>query len=305
MESMRRIPRWLVWGLLVFWAGVAPVRAGLRVVTLHPVLTELAERVGGGEVQVTALVGPGKDPHHFSPSPGDVKVMLGSNVVLASGKHLENYLEKLRSNLAGGPELVEVGRTIPSLKVTADDPMFLCCPEHAHGAIDPHWWNSVENMQRAGRVVADAFGRADPANAKVYRRNAQEWERELAALKSWAKREIGAIPRERRKLATSHLALSYFAKEFGFRLLPVQGLNPHAAVSSRDLAAAVDTIRREGVVAVFPEKGVNPKVLRELTRETGVRLGGELIGDGNGTGALSKFSAAFRHNVSEIVKALR
>lgn len=292
--------------LLTAWfAAAAPSRAELKVATLHPVLTELAKRVGGQSVSVTGLVPPGADVHHFSPSPADVKRLAGAAVVLASGKHLENYLDKLRDNLAPGQTLVEVGRTIPSIKVQPGSDLFMCCPEHARGAIDPHWWNGLENMQRAAKIVAEAFSEKDPANAETYRANAAAFSGELGELKKWAKKEIAAIPPGNRKLATSHLALSYFAKEFGFKLVPVQGLSPEVKATSKDLAEAIGIIKKHKVKAVFPERGVNPKNLEELARETGVKFGGELVADGNGAEPLASWTAAFRHNVREIVKALR
>lgn len=296
-------------------------RAELKVATLHPLLTDLAHQVGGASVTVEAVVSPGTDMHHFSPSAADVKKLAGAPLVLASGKNLENYLGKLRDNLTAGQEILEVGAAIPSLsRAEAEE---LVEPgaragaggkeeehdhdhdhDHDHGPVDPHWWNSVENMQRASKIVAAAFSKKDPANADKYSANAAAYSKKLGELKKWARREISRIPADRRKLATSHLALSYFAREFGFRLIPVQGMNPEIPATSKDLAAAVETIRKNKVGAVFPEQGVNPKHLNELTRETGVKFGGELIADGNGTGELATFTGAFEHNVNEIVAAL-
>jgi ABC-type Zn uptake system ZnuABC Zn-binding protein ZnuA len=71
------------------------------------------------------------------------------------------------------------------------------------------------------------------------------------------------------------------------------------------VAAAIDTIRRSMVRAVFPEQGVNPKLLSKISQETGVVFGGELIADGNGTGPLATFTGLFEHNIREIVQALK
>lgn len=308
-------------GLVIALLGAAGARAELKVATLHPLLTDLAHQVGGASVTVLAVVAPGTDMHHFSPSTADVKKLGGSSLVLASGKNLENYLGKLKDNLTADQEIIEVGAGIPSLSRAEAEELVVEDEsrkggadkgaadadhnhDHDHGMIDPHWWNSVENMQRASKVLAAAFSKKDPANAEKYEANAAAYAKKLGDLKKWARREISRIPTDRRKLATSHLALSYFAKEFGFRLIPVQGMNPEVPASSKDLAAAVDTIRKNRITAVFPEQGVNPKHLSELSRETGVKFGGELIADGNGTGELSSFTGAFEHNVNEIVKAL-
>jgi zinc/manganese transport system substrate-binding protein len=284
----------------------AAAPATLQAATLHPILTDLARQIGGDRVNVTGLVPPGGDIHHFSPTTADVRRLANARVILAAGKHMENYLDKLRSNLSPQQQIIEVGRTIPSLKIeTGDGSLFLCCPEHAQGAIDPHWWNSIDNMQRAARIVATAFTDADPDGKAIYKANASAFSNRLAGLKKWAKAEFAGIPANRRKIATAHLALSYFAKEYGFRLVPVQGLNHNVAPSSPELVKAVQTIRSEGIPAVFPEQGVNAKYLTQLSRETGVRVGGELVADGNGTGPLATFEAAFAHNVRSIAASLK
>jgi zinc/manganese transport system substrate-binding protein len=279
--------------------------APIQVATLHPVLSEVAQQVGGTLVKVIPIVPAGADVHHFSPTPADVKKLESARLILVAGKNLENYLPKLRSTLAAGQKIVEVGRTIPSEKIEPGEETFLCCPEHAKGAIDPHWWNSVENMQRAGRIIADEYAELDPANKAAYRASAQAWTARLEALKKWAKKEISAIPSGSRKLATAHLSLRYFAREFGFKLLPLQGLNHNTAPTPHELEHAVKTIRAQKITAIFPEQGVNAKYLRQLAAETGVKTGGELIADGNGTGPLASYEAAMKHNVQTIVAALK
>lgn len=293
--------------LMLCFPGSA-ARAELKVATLHPLLTDLAGEVGRDRVQVLAIAKAGTDVHHFSPSTRDMKALAGVDLVLASGKQMENYLGKLRENLKPGAVLMEVGATIPSLEMSEAAQLLEAAahghPGHTHGGVDPHWWNSVENMQRATRSVAAAFAKADPANAAAYDANAAAYLKKLTDLKKWARQEISRIPSDQRKLATAHLSLGYFAKEFGFRLIPVQGLNPEVPATSQDLASAVDTIRQSKVRAVFPEQGVNPKHLTKIAAETGVVFGGELIADGNGTGPLATFAGSFEHNVREIVKAL-
>ncbi len=283
----------------------ALAQSKLAVASLHPMLTDLAQQVGGANVSVRAILPPGTDVHTFNPSPAQVKEISSCRLVLASGKHLESYLEKLKDNLGTGTAIVEVGRTIPSLVINAKDSAFLCCPEHASGALDPHWWNSLENMSRAAEVVASEFAKADPAHADDYQANAKAYRATLDELKKWAKKEISQIPSSQRIIPTAHLALSYFAKEFGFKLLPIQGLSTQTQASSQEVAEAVSKIKSTGVPVIFQEAGTNSKHLEEIIRETGVKKGGELIADGNGTGARLGFVASFRHNITTLVAGLK
>ena len=62
-----------------------------------------------------------------------------------------------------------------------------------------------------------------------------------------------------------------------------------------------------GVKAIFVETSVNPKTVRELAREAGVEIGGELYSDsmgGPGTAGES-YIGMMRENVLTIVSSLR
>lgn len=293
---------------LLLWLAAAVAHGELKVATLHPLLTDLAQQVGGSKIRVLAIAKPGTDMHHFSPSTRDMQELSGADLVLASGKKLENYLGKLQDNLRPNQTLIEVGAAIPSMEMSEAALLMEAAGQgsasHTHGGADPHWWNSVENMQRATRVLSSSFAKADPPNRAAYEANATSYLSQLTDLRKWARREVSRIPPAQRKLATAHLSLGYFAKEFGFRLIPVQGLNPQVPATSQDLASAVDTIRQSKVRAVFPEQGVNPKHLAKISEETGVIFGGELIADGNGIGPLATFAGAFAHNIRQITAAL-
>lgn len=289
-------------GLMSFGAGSA--EAALKVASLHPLVGDLAQQIGGGNVEVIHIMKPGSDVHHFSPSAKDIAAMKGVKIVFASGKGMESYLGKLRDSLGGGVTIVEVGRTVPSLKISADQGLFLCCPEHAKGGIDPHWWQSADNMKRAAKVVADALSTADPANQGAYSSGSAAAQQRIAAVKADAQRQLAAIPRGDRKLVTAHAAFGYFCKDYGFKTIPVLGLSAEGGASVQYTAEVVKAIQDNKIRAIFPETGANPKVLSEIARQTGVKLGSPLIGDGASSGG-STFETMTMHNVRAIVAALK
>jgi len=277
--------------------------AEIKVSALHPLMADLARQVGGERVQVFDLVGEGGDPHRFEPRPSDLRNMQASALILAGGKNLETYLDRIRASLPNVP-IIEVGRTIPSLTV-GKDAVYTCCPHHSHeGALDPHWWHGIDNMRRAARVVADAFAEADPGGKDFYQARARDYARELADLKSWARRELAKVPRGQRKLVTAHNAFGYFAKEFGFEVIAVAGLNKEQENAPQDLARTIESVRKSGVPAIFPEQGMNPKTLESIARTTGTKLATPLIADGNGTGRNAGFKPMIHHNVNAITRAL-
>ncbi len=290
----------LLFACLIQATLVLPSLAGLKVGSLHPLITDLAKQVGGSHVTVVQLMAPGADPHQFQPTPAQLASVADAKLILASGKGLETYLPKLRDNLSAGQEIVEVGRKVPSVRISAGDELFVCCPAHTHGGIDPHWWHSVSAMKRATSVLGDEFAKADPANSAAYKANAKAYEARLSQLDSWIKVQLASVPRGNRILCTSHLAFAYFCRDYGFKALPLQGLSKEQNPSPAYLAKSIHEIEKQGIPAVFPESLANPKILQAMVSQTGVKLGGELVADGS----VASYEEMMRNNVATIVASL-
>ncbi len=274
---------------------ITPVHAAekIKVVSFSVILTEVAQAVGGDAVTVLGLVKPGMDPHDYQPTPADLKQLAGAKLVLASGKHLEHYLDKLQAATGGDATVLKVGDQLPSLDFSG--------AEHSE---DPHWWHSVANVERATRIVKDALVAIDPAAKAEFEKNASVYLAKLAVLNRWIKQQVALLPRDRRELVTSHDAFQYFAHDYGFKIYAIEGINPDQEASTRKVNELIDTIRKEGVKAIFLEDMLNPKVSAEITRETGAKIGGTLYADGPGAGA-DTYEQMQRHNVTTIVEALR
>lgn len=280
----------------------------VRVSSFSTILTEVAQQVGGERVQVVGHIKPGVDPHDFEPRPADLKTVSESHLVLLSAKHMEGYVNKLKEATGGKSRIVEVGDQFPSLRMKSDhehDHGHGKKGHHHHGTDDPHWWHSIANVKRATRVVRDELSKLNPAAKPVFQRNADAYLAKLDRLQGWVKTKLAELPRDRRKLVTSHDAFQYFARENGFTIYAVEGIASGDQPSSKKVAEIIAAIRKEGVKAVFLESIENPKVLTEVTRETGAKVGGTLYADGLGRGDASTFEGMMKHNVATIVDALK
>ena len=275
----------------------------LAVASLSTVLSDFARQVGGERVEVVEILKPGDDPHLFEPGPGDVKTISKAQMVLANGLGFEGYLEKLKSGVGKGPVFVVPGEAVKPLMLTHDHQ----CDDHNHShgdGADPHWWHSISNAKIAVREIRDAFIKADPAGAATYQVNTKTYLAVLDELKQACKLEVAKLPKSQRILVTSHDALGYFASDYDFTVLPVLGISTSDQPSSKKIKDLIDNIKALGVKAIFAESIENPKVLEELTRETGAKIGGVLYADGLGEGKTGTYEGMVRHNVTTIVGAL-
>jgi ABC-type Zn uptake system ZnuABC Zn-binding protein ZnuA len=279
----------------------------LKIASLSTVLTEIVQEVGGTHVNVAGLVKPGQDPHEYQPSPSDLKEAGEAKLVLLSGKHLEHYLDKVQEATGGKAEAIAVGDALPTLKLKAapDEPEAKAAADPNGMIDDPHWWNSVINVEKATTIVRDALIKLDPADRGDYEKNANAYLAKLDTLNKWAKRKVAELPRDKRKLVTSHDAFQYLAKDYGFKIYAIEGVSTETEPSNRHVAELIDNIKSQQVKAIFLESTLNPKVSREITRETGAKIGGTLYADGLGAGEGMTYEGMVRHNISTIVDALK
>ena len=288
----------------VLSAGAAET---LKIASFSTVLTEIAQEVGGTHVDVAGLVKPGQDPHEYQPSPSDLKEAGEAKLVLLSGKHLEHYLDKVQEATGGKAEAIAVGDALPTLKLKAapDEPEAKAAADPNGMIDDPHWWNSVSNVEKATTIVRDVLIKLDPADREDYEKNANAYLAKLDTLNKWAKRKVAELPRDKRKLVTSHDAFQYLAKDYGFKIYAIEGVSTETEPSNRHVAELIDTINSQQVKAIFLESTLNPKVSREITRESGAKIGGTLYADGLGAGDGMTYEGMVRHNISTIVDALK
>jgi zinc/manganese transport system substrate-binding protein len=277
---------------------VVSAAAPLKVASLHPLVGDLLRQVGGDAVEVVDLVGKTGDPHSFQPQAKDLAAAKGAEVYFVSGMGLENYLPELRAVLGENARVVEVGATLPALHGACDHEGHN--HDHAH-ELDPHWWHSVDLFRRATAVVAEELSKQRTDESEAFAKNAAAYRLKLDALEKWVRRELVRIPRDRRKLATAHAAFQYFCKAYGFETFSVQGLNREQMPDAMTLAKLITTLEQKKVAAIFPEQESNPKMLQSLARDTGIKLGGELIADGRG---MTSYEEMMRANVTAIVKGL-
>ena len=281
--------------LAALFLGSSSGRADLTVASLSTITTDLAKNIGGTHVKIEAIIKPGIDPHEFEPTPSDVKKVAKADLVLFTGKGMEGFLTKLEEAAGVTGKFVNVGEAVPTLMMT----------DEGRKVEDPHWWHSVENMKRATRLVTDRFEQEDPANRGYYTGREKEYLASLNELQRWSRVKVAELPSSRRKLVTSHDALQYFARDYGFTILPVKGISTAEEASSQHVKEIIGVIRSQGVKAVFFENIENSRAVNQIAAETGARTGGLLYSDGLGDTEASTYDSMMRHNVSTIVDGLK
>jgi len=172
--------------------------------------------------------------------------------------------------------------------------------------IDPHAWQSVPNAARYVANIRDALIKVDPASKGTYAANAGAYLARLGALDREIRATLAKIPADRRRVITSHDAFGYFADAYGVAFLAPEGLSSEAEPSARAVAGIIRQIESTRAGALFLENVVDPRLLQQIARETGARIGGTLYSDAltGADGPAPTYLDMMRHNVRQIAAAL-
>ncbi len=282
----------------------APTPGPLKVVATTTIVADLVGRIGGEEVALEALMGPGVDPHLYKPSAGDVWRLSSAHAVFYNGLHLEGKMGEVFAEMSRrGVTTVAVADCIPESELIRS--------EGFSGVHDPHVWFDVSLWRHAAECVRDALANIDPDHAAAYRSRADSYLVELAALDGWVRERAAALPEERRVLVTAHDAFTYFGRAYGFEVRGLMGISTAAEAGTSDVQQLAQLITERRIPAIFVESSVSPrsiKALREAVAARGfeVAIGGSLYSDalGDPAGPTGTYAGMVRSNVETITGAL-
>jgi zinc/manganese transport system substrate-binding protein len=273
----------------------------LKVVASFSILGDLVKNVGGDRVEVATLVGPNGNAHVYAPSPADAKKAADAKLVFVNGLGFEGWLERLvKASGTKAPIIVTTKGIKPRERVGDRD------HDHDHGRADPHAWQSVANAKIYVTNIRDALIAADPAGKAAYDANAAAYLARLDALEREVRDVIAKIPSERRKIITSHDAFGYFEGAYGIGFIAPQGVSTEAEASAKDVAAIITQIRKQKIAAVFLENVTDPRLVEQIARETGAKIGGTLYSDAltDDKGDATTYIDLIRHNLRQLAAAL-
>lgn len=274
-------------------------QAKLKVLATFSILADMVKNVGGDRVEVTALVGPNSDAHVYSPAPTDARKVAEAKVVIVNGLGFEGWMARLVKASGTKAQSVVASKDVKPRRQAGGQ-------GHSHGGTDPHAWQSVANAKIYVANIRDALIAADPAGKAAYAANVTAYLAKLDALDKEVYDAVAAIPKDRRRIITSHDAFGYFQQAYGIEFIAPQGVSTESEASAKDVARIITQIKRQKIPAVFIENVSDPRLIQRIAQESGARIGGRLYSDAltDAKGDAPSYIDMIRHNIKQIATAL-
>ncbi|WP_336278914.1 metal ABC transporter solute-binding protein, Zn/Mn family [Bartonella sp. CB175] len=277
----------------------------IKVVTSFSILADLVKNVGGDHISMTTLIGPNANTHTYEPTPHDAQALKSAHIIFINGLHLEGFIDRLITASGTKALLVEVSAHISPLK-TKKQKYGIKGYHHHHNSIDPHAWQTIPNTKIYIQNIATALCNIDQQSCTVYKNNADAYIQKLNKVQKIITTQIATIPKDERIIITSHNAFGYFAQEYGFTILSPQNASKEAEATAADVAKLIKQITTNKATALFIENISNPHLIEQISRETGLKIGGTLYSDAlsNKNGPAATYLDMMKHNVNTIIDAI-
>lgn len=261
----------------IIWMCITPsAHAGSKpvIIATMPALAQIAEAIGGIDVEVQSLVLVGQNPNIFFIRPSHIRNLSRADLLFSVGFGLESSWLSTLIHLSKNPKVTpgmqgyfsgdDAIEAIGVPRGMTSDTM-----EQWSSDTNPYWWLDPELGIKVALALAIRMSEIDPVNAERYQQRVDAF---VTAIR-------GALPRWRDymdlhtgAIITYHSTYVYFMKSMNIELAgfvePKSGIEP----STRHLDNLVDIIRQKKVKLIWVEPYNSKAIAQRIADAAGIRL---------------------------------
>ncbi|MYW20570.1 zinc ABC transporter solute-binding protein [Streptomyces sp. SID2955] len=150
----------------------AAASSKVTVVTSTNVYGDIVEQIGGGKADVTSIISdPDQDPHSYEASTQNQLALSKAKLVIENGGGYDDFIDRMLKSSNSSAEVINAvkvsGKTAPK-----------------GGELNEHVWYDFPTVAKIADGTAAALGKADPADAATFTKNAETFKAKLKPLQA-------------------------------------------------------------------------------------------------------------------------
>jgi len=277
--------------------GDDPVSSdGITVFVSIPPQQAIVQRIGGERVDAQVLIGPGRQPHAFEPSPRQMVALAKARLYLTIGVPFEPPLVERIQSQTQQLGVVDMAAGVTRRQFAAADAHEHDSEhghehdahdhahhghdhsghdhsghdhhDHAHEGDDPHVWLSPVALKTLATNTAAALAAIAPEHTNEFNERRDALLAELDQLHD----EIGQrlAPYRDQTFYVYHPAFGYFGDAYGLkqRAVEIAGKSP----TPKQLRSLVEQARDDGATVIFVQKQFDRASAEALAEAVGCRV---------------------------------
>lgn len=241
-------------------AKPAPVKTAAKklqvAVALVPQAT-FVKAVAGDLVDMVTMIGAGKSPGNYEPTPQEMERFSHASLYFAIGVPAE------KTSIL--PKTKDLN---PSMKIISmNDEVKKVYPEleFAPGKRDSHIWLSPKRAKIMVEIIARELSLIDPQNKQTYATNAQKYIAELDQLDQRIKASIANL--SNKTFIVYHPAFGYFADDYGLTMIALE--KDGKDITPSQLTFVIDEAKKKNIKVIFYQAEINSQQTRAFAESIG------------------------------------
>lgn len=232
------------------------------VTTINPYYL-ITKEIVQDKLNVQLLVKPGSNPHTFSPTVNDAKLLSKSSLIVANGLELDNvYLKKYKN-------VLYLGEQVPKKFLVKGEESNNRKEKHAEHAeeYNPHVWLSLDFLiNYIIPSLTKEIAKLDPINKNFYEKNSRKIINSLKQISEKfdkiLKKHAGSI------VIQEHPSFVYFFNKYNIKLLSVEeghGKQP----SAQHIKFLIESAKKEKLIGIFVGPQFDVSTINLISKEIG------------------------------------
>lgn len=259
----------------------------LHVVASFSVLADMAQQIGGPEIEVSSLADKGQDPHSYEPRPADAVKIKNADLILVNGAGFDPWMDRLLAS--------RENKKTPVITLTQNT---------GNPQIDSHCWQSPLCGEQFTTSIGEALQKIDPEHAGEIKKRTEIYREKILAIYQKYKDRFSQLSTEKKRFYLSHEALGAFTGVYGLNVIAPQ-ISPVEELTAQQKVKTQKEVHDLHVHVAFAEVNGNNQAVEQSAKDLGMKLKGELYFDSLSTsGPGSTYLGLLEENAKRILQAL-
>ena len=221
-------------------------------------------------IELTFLLGPGKDAHSYDPTAQDLITIQNSDLFIYIGGEMEKWADRVLPTLdTSNTKVICVAddiKTIDEQEIDGAEPEE---DDEEEGAFDEHIWTSPDNAITMVNTLEKSMEEIDSSNSGKYKQNAENY---IAKIKNVDKQiqEIVDNKKRNRLVFGDKMPMQYFINYYKLQVSAAfSGCSTETEPSSKTIAYLVNKAKEENTPVIIYIELNNGKVANTIANEVG------------------------------------
>ncbi len=235
---------------------------------------DFTRQIAGDEVNLSMLLKPGMESHHFEPSPKDIINIRNCDLFIYVGGESDEWVKTiLESNDKKPRKIIALMDCVDTVEEAVTEGM--TGEEETDGdekEYDEHVWTSPKNAITITKKIAQALDELDPGHKKLFDENTRQYAVQLTQLDQQFRE---TVDQSERKLLIigDRFPFRYLTDEYGLGYYAAfPGCSSETEPSASTISFLIQKVKEKKVPVVFKIEFSNGKVASTVAEPTGAKV---------------------------------